>query len=157
MCIRDSPYTMYNMILTTFTLCLFSHYINTAMLKWFVDHKVVEAALKKPNELIEEDKVEVRPERLPDAILDENVDVHFIRRFFFSTNDAWLVVNDVVNQKCSNPVYTCKNCFHDLDEVASIVCDHCLCWFHIKCTGLKQQSKQRYSGFSRKCHDLPLS
>ena len=39
------------------------------MLKWFVDHKVVEAALKKPNELIEEDKVEVHPERLPDAIL----------------------------------------------------------------------------------------
>ena len=131
------------MILTTFTSYLFSHYINTAMLKWFVDHKVVEAALKKPNELIEEDKVEVRPERLPDAILDENVDVHLIRRYF--TNDAWLVVKDVVNQKCSNPVYTCKNCFHDLDEAASIVCDHCLCG-----------SEQRY-WFCRKCHDLPLS
>ena len=36
--------------------------------------EVVEAVLKKANELIDEDQVEVRPENLPDGVLDENVD-----------------------------------------------------------------------------------
>ena len=58
------------------------------------------------------------------AVLDENADVSLIRRFF--TNDAWLVVMDVVEQKQpANPVYVCKDC-HDLGEAPSIVCDHCL-------------------------------
>ena len=70
-------------------MCIRDSYINTAMLKWFVDHKVVEAALKKPSELIEEDKVEVRPEKLPDALLDENVDIHLIRRFLLTMLGWW--------------------------------------------------------------------
>ena len=96
--------------------------------------------LKKPNELIDEDQVEVRPENLPDTVLDENVDVHLVRRYF--TNDAWLVIKDVIKQKSSNPVYTCKTCFHDLSESVSIVCDHCLSWFHMNCSGLTQRPKQ---------------
>ena len=47
---------------------------------------MVKAVLKKPNELIDEDQVEVRPETLPDTVLDENVDVHLVRRYF--TNDV---------------------------------------------------------------------
>ena len=39
---------------------------------------------------IEEEQVEVQPEFLPDALMDENVDVSLIRRFF--SNDAWLLV-----------------------------------------------------------------
>ena len=35
--------------------------------------KVVKAVLKKPNELIDEDQVEVCPENLPDAVLDEKL------------------------------------------------------------------------------------
>ena len=55
------------------------------MLRWFVDPKIVEAVLRKPKGvLIEEEQVEVRPENLPDAILDENVDIHLIRRHFSS-------------------------------------------------------------------------
>ena len=53
---------------------------------------MVEALLKKPNELI--DQVEVRPENLPDAVLDENVDVYLVRSYF--TNDAWMVIKDVI-------------------------------------------------------------
>ena len=68
------------------------------MLKWFVDGKVMAAAIKYPGKyLIEEEHVETRPEQLPDAVLDENVDVHLIRKFF--THDAWLLVADVVKQK----------------------------------------------------------
>ena len=95
------------------------------MLKWIVNTKTVKAVLRKPGScLIQEEQVEVHPENLPDVILDENVDVHLIKRYF--SNDAWLVVKDVVSQKCSNPLYTCKICHHDLGESQSIVCDHCL-------------------------------
>ena len=59
------------------------------MLRWFVDEDIMEGVLKN-NNLISEENVEVRPESFPDAILDENVDIHLVRRYFSS--DAWLVV-----------------------------------------------------------------
>ena len=74
---------------------LHAHHTHTAILKWFLEPEVVKAMLKKPNELVDEDQVEVyTPEKLPDAVLDENVDVHLVRRYF--TNDAWLVIKDVI-------------------------------------------------------------
>ena len=92
-----------------------------------------------PRNVIEEEHVEVRPEQLPDAVLDENVDVNLIRKIF--TQEAWLVVMDVVRQKRSKPVYVSKHCYHDLHEEPSIVCERCLSWHHLKCVGLKQAPK----------------
>ena len=103
--------------------------------------------------LIEEEQVEVRLEYIPDAIMDENVDVNLIRRFF--TTDAWLVVKDVVSRKKMDPVYMCKICSHDVHESISVACDHCLSWYHIKCLGLKKEPKQRY-WFCRQCHSSPM-
>ncbi len=123
------------------------------MLEWFVDNKVAATALKSRKHLIEEEHVEVRPERLPDAVLDENVDVHLIRRFF--TQDAWLLVMDVVQQKQRNPVFICKCCYHDLEESPSIVCDHCLSWHHMTCVGLKKGPKSKH-WYCRSCHSHPL-
>ena len=94
------------------------------------------------------------PERLPDAVLDENVDVNLIRKFF--THDAWLVVMDVVGQKRSKAVYVCKHCYHDLDEELSIIFDHCLSWHHLKCVGLKQPPKSK-NWYCRVCHSHPLN
>ena len=74
------------------------------MLSWFVDQAVSIAVLKDCKELIEEKSVEVRPEGLPDAILDENVDVHLIWKYF--TSDAWVLVKDVIARKTTNHVYT---------------------------------------------------
>ena len=117
----------------THTLSLHCGYLHnlfylhfTEMLKWFVDAKTVQAVLRKPRScLIEEEQVEVHPENLPDAILDKNVDVHLIRQM-----------------PGSNPLYRCNICQHDLCESQSIVCDHCLSWFHTKCMGLKSVPKQ---------------
>ena len=78
------------------------------------------AAIKCPGKyLIEEEHVETRPEQLPDAVLDENVDVHLIRKFF--THDAWLLMADVVKQKKESPTFICKSCYHDLHEQPSVV------------------------------------
>ena len=116
---------------------------NVAMLKWLVEDKVLVEALKSPGQyLIEEQDVETRPERVPDAALDENVDVHLMRRFFSA--DAWVVVREVVKQKQENPSFICKIYFHDLHEKPSVLCDHCLSWHHLKCVSLKQEPKARY-------------
>lgn len=58
-----------------------------------MDSKIVKAAIKNPeNYLIEEQIVETRVEKLLDPVVDENVDIHLIRKFF--TQDAWMVVID---------------------------------------------------------------
>ncbi len=124
------------------------------MLKWFVDGREMAAEIKSPGRyFVEEEHVEVRPEKLPDAVLDQNIDVHLIRKFF--TQDAWLLVEEVVKQKCNNPVYICKLCSHDFHEQPSIMCDHCLTWNHLKCLGLKKELKAKY-WYCRDCHDCPL-
>ena len=56
------------------------------MLQWFVDEKVAIGAVKDSCRLIEEEEVEVRREKLPDATIDDNIDVYLIRKY--STNDA---------------------------------------------------------------------
>ena len=122
------------------------------MLKWFVDENVARDA-QENKVLIEEDQVEVRPELLPDAAIDENVDINLIRKFF--SYDAWLLASDVVARRKLNSLYLCKTCSHDVHESASIACDHCLCWYHLKCVGLKKGPKQKY-WFCRQCYTLPI-
>ena len=48
--------------------------------------------------IIEEEQVEVCPEKLLNAVLDENVVcIHLIRKYF--SHDAWLSVNSVVQHE----------------------------------------------------------
>ncbi len=122
-------------------------------MEWFVGKLAAENVLKSPSQLLEEESVEVKPDLVPEGVLDENVDIHLIRKFF--TNDAWLLVKDVLEQKQKTHVFSCNCCHHDLAEEPSIVCDHCLKWRHIKCAGLKQRPKARY-WFCRDCHKNPL-
>jgi len=60
----------------------------------------------KDRKLIEEDQVEVKPENISDGILDENVDIHLIGKFF--TNDAWMLVKEIVEQR-NLKLYICEN------------------------------------------------
>lgn len=53
--------------------------------------------------LLDEVAIECRPERVT---IDESVDVHQIRRYL--TNDAWLMVEDIVEQKKQGANWTCK-------------------------------------------------
>ena len=90
------------------------------MLGWFVDLDVSSAVLKTAKKLIQERDVEVQPELVTNAVIDKNVDIHLIRKYF--TDDAWLLVMDVIEQKHNNPMYVCKFCSHDLHKLP---CDHC--------------------------------
>ena len=51
----------------------------------------------KASSINRKEHVECRPERITDAVVDENVDVHLIRKYF--TYDAWLLVEQVVKRK----------------------------------------------------------
>jgi hypothetical protein len=77
--------------------------------------------------LLEEDKVECRPDRITNAIIDDSVDVHQIRRYL--TNDAWMIVQDIIERKKACAVWSCKACCHDLEEKLSIACESCLEWY----------------------------
>lgn len=120
------------------------------MLKWFIEGKVLGRSFKRVQESTLLD-VETRPERVPDVVLDE-CRCAIIWRFFFS---MMLVVREVVKQKQENLGFICKICYHDLHEHRSVVCDHCLSWYHMKCVGLKQEPKARY-WYCRDCHDCPF-
>lgn len=98
--------------------------------------------------LIEEESVECRPERIPDSVLDENVDVCLVRRYFSS--DAWILLESVLKTKAKKIVWTCNICHHDLHSEQSIICEACLQWFHFRCIGLKAQPKAKH-WFCRSC------
>ena len=60
------------------------------MLRWFVEENIMEKAIKGLGKyLIEEEDVETKPERVPTAVLDENVDVHLIRKFLLMIPGWW--------------------------------------------------------------------
>ena len=86
------------------------------MLGWLVDREVVTAVFNDPKQLIQATSVEVQPDNLPDAVLDENVDIQLIHRFF--SNNAWLLGRDVISR---NPVYTCKICYQDVHHFLFVV------------------------------------
>lgn len=119
------------------------------ILKMIVEEGVAIEAISNSH-IIEEDEVEVRPERLPTAILDENLDIHCVRKYF--TPDAWMAVSTTVQMLKDNPTYVCAVCCHDLSEADSIACDHCLKWYHLKCVGLRHTPKVK-TWFCRKCHE----
>ena len=91
-----SALTAYMSILCVYVPLMFL-YCFAVILKWFVNGEVALLAMKDPKHLIQEESVEVRPEKLPDSVVDENVDVHLVRKYFIS--DAWLLVKDVIAQK----------------------------------------------------------
>ena len=128
--------------------CFFSFSVRyvIVILSWFVDAEDVKMALD--GRLLDEEKVECIPERLPNAIVDDSVDVHLVRRYF--TSDAWMVVQDVVQKKKERTIWTCRYCYKDLGEQQSIACESCLEWFHFNCVGLAKQPKAR-NWFCRQC------
>ena len=129
-----------SMMLWIIIYCDHSNYL--VVLSWFVESDIIDKAMDE--ELIEEESVECRPERVSSAVLDDNVDINLVRHFF--SQDAWLVVEDVVQRKKDFDLWICNMCQHELDG-DNIICESCLEWFHYGCVG-KPKSK---NWFCRKC------
>ena len=121
------------------------------MLSWFVEKAVIQAAIT--GGLIEEESVECRPEKVSNAVLDENVDIHLIRTYF--SREAWMMIQDVLRCKREFPSWTCSVCQHDLHSEPSIICESCLEWYHFRCIGLTGQPKKK-NWFCHSCHQLNI-
>ena len=59
------------------------------MLQWFVEKKIALAVLDG-KQTIEQNELLISPEKKTDAILDKNIDIHVIQKFF--SRDAWQTV-----------------------------------------------------------------
>ena len=116
---------------------------------WFVESDVAESALAV--KLIEEHKVETRPERVSSSCLDENVCLGSVQKYF--THDGWAALLHVVEAVKKTPVWYCGRCTNSIsdDTENSIMCDSCLVWYHFKCTGIKQSPKSKV-WFCRFCY-----
>ena len=102
-------------------------------MSWFVDLPEIESALIIGG-LIEEHEIECHPEKVSNAVLGENVDIHLVRQYL--TDNAWKLIKDVVERKKDCDVWLCKICHHDLHDSKSeqsIICDSCLEWYHFSC------------------------
>ena len=95
------------------------------MLSWFVEHSIAKQALT--GTLIEEEDIECRPERVTNAVIDENVDIYIVRRFF--THDAWKLIEDLQLSKRNINQWPCKSCEHDVHSERSIVVTRALSVF----------------------------
>ena len=79
----------------------------TVMLSWFLDHQVKEAVLAR-KQLVEEEDVEIRPERIPSACFEEDVCIQSIQKYF--SIDAWCALTNVLDVLRSNLVWYCGIC-----------------------------------------------
>ena len=121
------------------------------ILSWFVDAKVANSAVAC-DKTVEENDIEVRPEKIYVSCLDENVCLKSCRKY--GSQVAWSALMGVVGILKENPIWYCERCTNPiLDESgASGVCDCWLNWFHISCLDMKNPSKSKL-WFCRKYYD----
>ena len=80
---------------------------------------------------------------LPDSLLDQCVDIYRVEKFFDKV--GWKNVLSTIRKKEKTP-WTCLVCSHKVKGAKheeSVLCDRCLLWCHLNCTGLKQLPKRR--------------
>lgn len=124
-------------------------FCNTVMLDWFVSSRDANRAMNN-GDLLEEESVEARPERVPNSCIDEYVNIFHIKKYF--TNDAWKIVQQVLEMKKIQSDWFCKVCNKELEDTLAIACDSCLDWYHLGCAGLRKSPKQK-EWFCRFCHE----
>ena len=75
---------------------------------------------------------------LPTKILDENINLSRIKKI---TIDGWKCLKNKISKTKETAEWNCSVCKTDVHLYASIVCDGCLEWNHLKCVGLKSATK----------------
>ena len=102
-------------------ICFYQHTV--IILQWFVEPSDVEIVLARKG-LIQEDGVEIMPEKITASCLDEQVHLESCKKYF--THDGWLAVQNVVEAVKKNPTFYCGRCtlcpIND-DEENSIQCN----------------------------------
>ena len=90
------------------------------ILSWFVDVEVANSAVAG-DKIVEENDIEVRPEKISVSCLDENVCLESCRKY--CSQVAWSALMGVVDILKENPIWYCERCtnpIHD-ESQASVV------------------------------------
>ncbi|KAL8561131.1 hypothetical protein ACOMHN_033714 [Nucella lapillus] len=110
------------------------------MLGWFVGPDKASDALN--SQLLIGEDVKQDPIAIPEACLDDSVNVDRLHRYF--DGDGWTAVQHVYQQKSQDPHWECLQCQQDLHTQDSIRCDSCMMWFHLTCQSLRSAPKKNY-------------
>ena len=135
--------------LSLYFLSLSTLYI--VILSWFVDVEVANSSVAG-DKIVEENDIEVRPEKISVSCLDENVCLESCRKY--CSQVAWSVLMVVVDVLNENPIWYCVRCtnpIHD-ESQASVVCVYCLNWYDFTCLDMKNPPKSKLC-ICRKCYD----
>lgn len=116
------------------------------MLQWFVEVHVAEKALG--GHKIDEAEIEVAPEKVPSAVLDDRIKMDEIRTYF--TIDGWAALTATVSQKRNLSLWVCCACQQKVHDDA-IGCDACLEWLHFKCASVTRKPSSKV-WFCRNCY-----
>eukprot|EP00118_Oscarella_pearsei_P023729 m.287647 g.287647 ORF g.287647 m.287647 type:complete len:319 (+) comp40703_c0_seq48:1423-2379(+) len=120
-----------------------------AILQWFVDDKIADRAMRE-DQLIEEELVEVRPEKIPMKCLSPQVSIHQVKIYF--TIDGWKAVTNVCDVLRERGEWSCDACQKDFSEgETSVGCDGCLSWYHLGCIG-RIEAPKKNPWFCRGCY-----
>lgn len=118
-------------------------------MSWLVGQDLAKKAVAMKIE-VEEVDIECLPEKVSDGVLSDQVELAVVRRYL--TQDAWLLVQDVMKQKqekFGRKYGACSAAF--LDGENSICCDSCLLCQHFSCASIVKKPKTK-NWFCRMCH-----
>ena len=107
------------------------------------------------DEIVKENDIEVRSEKISVSCLDENVCLESCRKY--CSQVTWSTLMGVVDILKENPIWYCERCTNPVhnESQASGVCDCWLNWFHISCLDTKNPPKSKLC-FCRKYYDWLL-
>lgn len=111
-----------------------------AILVWLFSPAFVNTVLRGHS--IDANDILLHATSLSTSVLDDNVDLAMIRRFF--TTEGWSAVKGVVENFKRHVSYICCVCSHDIGVAISICCDRCLLWCHLSCTSLNKPPKKHW-------------
>jgi len=109
------------------------------MLSWIVPEEMVKTAMESQRKI---DIESIRTVDLSYKLLDENVNIQRIRKYF--EKDSWDFLKNQLASLKDNVEYLCYSCKKNLHAEDSLACDGCLEWQHMKCAGLKNFPKKSY-------------
>lgn len=114
---------------------------------WFTSAKIAENSIKS-GKVIDEDAIEVIPDKILDSCLDDSVDLSVAKPFF--TEDGWKLLEQIVKVKKETVVWKCNSCQLECADSPTVLCNSCLFWHHYSCVGLIQKPRTKF-WFCREC------
>ena len=115
------------------------------ILTWITDNEFAKKILENSEVLSEENLPTFA--KLPDSLLDENVNITLIEEY--CAGNTFIKLKQLVKEKSKCSAWKCGTCSKFLGKKHSILCDRCLLSLHYNCSKLKKKPVGNW--FCMKC------